>query len=214
MKLAIGSFVSVEDLDMDTPVRVLRKKAKLVPLCSALDCTAQAEWKLKANEKVLRYCEQHLPVAVKTLLEHRLALTEASPITNDWLPYKEEVKEFGAPQAEKARHSRDHCMNCDSPPTVDVLWAEGMARAWFCDDCYAKWENLDDVVAKHVVKDGVVPEKWAKKKGRFVTLDGKTIFVGGNKEHESFMRSQRITAVYEDENEYTLLLSAEGEDNA
>jgi len=51
-------------------------------------------------------------------------------------------------QLQKARHSRDKCMECDLPPTVEVEWAEGMARAWFCDDHWAAWvkENPEEDV--------------------------------------------------------------------
>ena len=44
----------------------------------------------------------------------------------------------------KARHSRDTCMDCNNPPETEVIWADGRARAWFCDSCLAKWESAKD----------------------------------------------------------------------
>lgn len=36
---------------------------------------------------------------------------------------------------------RDRCMNCEKPPEVDVLWAEGIAHAWFCSSCFTSWKD-------------------------------------------------------------------------
>lgn len=36
-------------------------------------------------------------------------------------------------------HTLDRCMECDQPPTKDVIWANGMAHAWFCDDHFDSW---------------------------------------------------------------------------
>lgn len=45
---------------------------------------------------------------------------------------------FGA--LNKARHSYTKCMECtDAAPEIDVLWADGRGRAWFCKACYPKW---------------------------------------------------------------------------
>jgi len=41
----------------------------------------------------------------------------------------------------KMSHSPAKCMDCPKPPTVEVLWAEGMAHAWFCDACFEKWKK-------------------------------------------------------------------------
>ncbi len=46
---------------------------------------------------------------------------------------------------EKARHRRDKCMSCDKAPTIEVLWAEGMAHAWFCKKCYKAWLKESDM---------------------------------------------------------------------
>jgi len=40
------------------------------------------------------------------------------------------------------------CMECGKPATKEALWAEGMARARLCDNCYATWSKAhkDDIV--------------------------------------------------------------------
>ncbi len=43
-----------------------------------------------------------------------------------------------------ARHAHDKCMDCDAPPTLEVLWAEGMAHAWFCQ------KHFQDFAKKHI----------------------------------------------------------------
>ncbi|MHA1573250.1 MAG: ATP-dependent DNA ligase, partial [Alphaproteobacteria bacterium] len=44
----------------------------------------------------------------------------------------------------KARHAHAKCMHCGTAkPQVDVVWADGRGRAWFCRKCYPVW--LKDV---------------------------------------------------------------------
>ena len=38
-----------------------------------------------------------------------------------------------------ARHRPDKCMECNAAPEYEVLWAEGMARAWFCEKHLKEW---------------------------------------------------------------------------
>ena len=38
-----------------------------------------------------------------------------------------------------ARHRRDQCMSCKAKPEYEVLWAEGMAHAWFCEKHLKEW---------------------------------------------------------------------------
>ena len=38
-----------------------------------------------------------------------------------------------------ARHRRDKCMLCGAKPEYEVLWAEGMAHAWFCEKHLKEW---------------------------------------------------------------------------
>ncbi len=56
-------------------------------------------------------------------------------VTTDVVAHDEE------PVEDKARHSRSKCMDCSKPPTIQVLWAEGRANAWFCDNCFKAWEK-------------------------------------------------------------------------
>lgn len=67
---------------------------------------------------------------------------------------------------QKARHRRDKCMVCkQNAPQVDVLWAEGAARAWFCKTCFTVWkkEHKGDVVKEHVIEGGDADWYWASK---------------------------------------------------
>lgn len=96
--------------------------------------------------------------------EQRIALSSAITAALD--AFHEEIGDIGdleLPAEDvallmKARPRRDKCMKCDRPPTVEVLWAEGMARAWFCDACLDEWkkENGDDIVSEKPVEDGKV----------------------------------------------------------
>ena len=81
----------------------------------------------------------------------------------------------------KSQYSREKCMNWSSPPTKEFLWAEGMARAWFCNEHAEKFRDehkgqpkedgegnyASDINAEHEVKDGVVPQKWGGKIEKF-----------------------------------------------
>ena len=67
----------------------------------------------------------------------------------------------------KSRPARTHCMNCDAPPTKDVLWANGHGRAWFCDKHFVEWSEHGDgkgeIVSVHDITDGEVPVKFGGK---------------------------------------------------
>lgn len=66
-----------------------------------------------------------------------------------------------APQ--RSQPSRTQCMECSAPPTKDVKWAEGKARAWFCDTHFEAWskQHLDDTDYVHDVEGGEVPENFS-----------------------------------------------------
>ncbi len=75
----------------------------------------------------------------------------------------------------ESRHRRDQCMKCEKPPEYEVLWAEGMGRAWFCKKHFQEWiekQRADakktrfalDVNAVKKVDGGVVGKKWADNK--------------------------------------------------
>jgi len=63
---------------------------------------------------------------------------------------------------EEGRHRRDQCMNCAEPPTLEILWAEGMAHAWFCDKHFKEWEadHKDDINSIKKIKDGKAAQKF------------------------------------------------------
>ena len=65
-----------------------------------------------------------------------------------------------------ARHARSRCMNCSAKPTHDVKWANGRARAWFCDRHYAAFvkKNPGEVSAHHSITTGIVPETFSGRK--------------------------------------------------
>lgn len=66
--------------------------------------------------------------------------------------------------------SYSKCMECSVSPTVELLWAEGMGRAWFCAKHYNDWANTknnhdkqphaDDIVSERQVRWGVVARRW------------------------------------------------------
>lgn len=62
----------------------------------------------------------------------------------------------------EAQHKRDQCMDCSKPPVYEVLWAEGMAHAWFCKEHFNKWstEHKGDIDYVKEVKDGEAAKKF------------------------------------------------------
>lgn len=70
-----------------------------------------------------------------------------------------------------ARHSRNKCMQCSKAPEFVLIWAEGMARAWFCakhfeefakqhlEEC-AKEGFAVDIDSVKRVSDGEVCKKY------------------------------------------------------
>jgi hypothetical protein len=62
----------------------------------------------------------------------------------------------------KQRHSYCRCMLCERPPEIDVLWADGRGRAWFCRACYAQWsETPRDEVSRKAIIGGNAPPEFA-----------------------------------------------------
>lgn len=62
----------------------------------------------------------------------------------------------------ESMHSHKECMSCSKPPTVEILWAEGMGHAWFCDPHFKAWESehKGDVDSKKLVKNGEAAMKF------------------------------------------------------
>jgi hypothetical protein len=87
----------------------------------------------------------------------------------------------------KSRPAYSKCMNCSKPPEIDVQWANGHGRAWFCKNCYFEWLDEDDeisgngdrdIVRAYYVTDGVAPRKLDDhKRSERVSVD--KIFKGG-----------------------------------
>jgi phosphoribosyl 1,2-cyclic phosphodiesterase len=96
------------------------------------------------------------------------------------LPTPEEITQFKkASDYIEKRANRQKCMRCEDPPTVDVLYAEGMGRAWFCDKDFEEWKqepggpwekedpeydaaytHEKDICKVYKVTDGEVPVHW------------------------------------------------------
>lgn len=81
--------------------------------------------------------------------------------------------EVGSPRAsdthsdpdEKAACRKDRCMKCDEAPEVEIIWADGRGRAWFCKECFTKWkEEMDDpeIVKQRQVHSGSVGDKYGE----------------------------------------------------
>ena len=70
---------------------------------------------------------------------------------------------FEAAELVEAKHSRSRCMKegCDSPPVIDVHWADGRGRAWFCLPHFEQWAKQEDreIVRAWFIRDGKIPKK-------------------------------------------------------
>ena len=72
---------------------------------------------------------------------------------------------LGGSSLAKIRHSKSTCMLCKNrPPTRDILWNGGKARAWLCDNCFGKWagQNGDSIVRMAYIGGGVAPARHRK----------------------------------------------------
>ena len=65
-------------------------------------------------------------------------------------------------------YSRSICMErgCEESPTVEFLWAEGMAHCWLCNE-HAKdfrkreiWHNVSQIDAERNLKYGIASKRW------------------------------------------------------
>ena len=66
-------------------------------------------------------------------------------------------------------------MECDAVPTKEVLWAEGMGHAWFCDKCFNIWkeqDGKDDICSLKVITDGEAAKKFADNKNPNLMKEG------------------------------------------
>ena len=64
----------------------------------------------------------------------------------------------------ESRHSHDKCMECSAAPKYELLWAEGMGHAWFCEAHLKSWskEHKNDINYIKEVKDGMASIKFAE----------------------------------------------------
>ena len=61
---------------------------------------------------------------------------------------------------EEARHSRTKCMSCDEPPVIDVHWADGRGRAWFCLKHFEAWATEErEIVRAWYLSSGEAPKE-------------------------------------------------------
>jgi len=137
--------------------------------------------------------DKSLRLKIDRILEKRAGKMSGKWLTPEWLgstfgpnwryqtgwdlvlvPHQpQEIREMNEPEfAEefyKARHSREKCMECDKPPEYEVLWAEGMAHAWFCKEHFKEWISQEskehtggftDIDSVKEVKDGVAAKKF------------------------------------------------------
>jgi len=120
--------------------------------------------------------------------QHTTSQSEGS-----WEPRYSDDEEEEDNKVKKYKYSRTKCMGCrKKAPEVEVLWAEGMAHAWFCKVCYKKWKKKtftivgnkvtygEDVVNERAI-DGEASKSWSDKvnkvtfeghEGKWVTLEG------------------------------------------
>ena len=117
------------------------------------------------------------------ILEVRTIIIDTEE-NDDWMKtlpgYKDERALFDALTLLKQSPARSSCMSCSKPPEIDVQWADGRGRAWFCKECYQKWntEEAREIVRAWYVTDGEVPKKLDDHK-RSERVDAKRIFKGG-----------------------------------
>lgn len=88
-------------------------------------------------------------------------------------------------------YSRARCMECSRPPEVEILWAEGMAHAWFCKKHFKEWKRAveaenraqgfdpEEVSALRELKWGVASKRWSEP----IT----------KKESEEYLKTHKIT---------------------
>jgi len=82
------------------------------------------------------------------------------------LPLEGQPEDFAAllKQYQQKSYSAERCMRCRVAPTKAVIWADGRALAWFCEDHLKEWEQEDerDIVARTTLAEGQDSREWAK----------------------------------------------------
>ena len=81
-------------------------------------------------------------------------------------------------EVKESQSSHSKCMKCDAPPTKEVLWAEGMGHAWFCDKHFKDWstkgDGKGDICSVKAVKDGKAASKFADNKNPNIMKEAKS----------------------------------------
>lgn len=107
--------------------------------------------------KRFKNCQRHAISLPAMMLKGQSGVTRTETLISNY-KIQENTDHF-----EEAQHSRSECMECSKPPTKEVLWAEGMAHAWFCDGHFTEWmkEHKDDADYVKEVKNGEAAKKFA-----------------------------------------------------
>jgi len=85
------------------------------------------------------------------------------------------VRKMQIGELQKAVHSYTQCMVCRAAPVIDVLWADGRGRAWFCKGCYPKWIHKGggaktlEVIGTKAIIGGRAPAKYSDRHNRVTT---------------------------------------------
>ncbi len=81
-------------------------------------------------------------------------------VRGNGMNYRLMFRQLTLGRLEKARHSYTHCMRCEkAAPKVDVLWADGRGRAWFCSKCLKAWKKEAGKAAEIVGTKQIVGPK-------------------------------------------------------
>lgn len=64
----------------------------------------------------------------------------------------------------ESTHKRNECMECKKTPEYEVLWAEGIGHAWFCENDFKKWaiegDGRGDICAVKEIRNGEAAKKF------------------------------------------------------
>lgn len=94
-----------------------------------------------------------------------------SPRSENWVFSKSALPGQPRKETKHARHSREKCMDCSEPPKYEILWAEGIAHAWWCEKHFEKWTLTNmktrraegfmcDINMVREVENGIAAKKW------------------------------------------------------
>ena len=98
---------------------------------------------------------------------------------------------------QKSNYSRSECMEGKHFPTVEILWAEGMAHAWFCDKHFEEFKkkHSGEVSSERKLKYGVASKHWKdgvptkEKSLEYLQKSDNDYFTSSEKEFNEFIGS-------------------------